>query len=229
MVNPRGKCTARMAGAMIAALCTVAQAADYSGRLQLTENGQPAPAEEYADVVAYFVPKTPAAVTPLTGGAEMRMEKKSFVPRVLAVPLGTEVRFPNFDPILHNAFSTSTNNSFDLQLYGGGDSKMHKFESAGLVRMYCNVHHAMVGYILVLDTPYFTGVGAGGEFTLKDLPVAGDLYLWHPRAEVFRQTLELAQEPASVPTFKLDLTQRRIPKHMNKEGKSYRRSRDGNY
>jgi len=215
--------------AVLQALCLGAQAADYSGKLQLTENGQSAPAEEYADVVAYFVPKSPAPVTPLKDGAEMRMEKKSFVPRVLAVPIGTEVRFPNFDPILHNAFSTSTNNTFDLQLYGGGESKMHKFESAGLVRMYCNVHHGMVGYILVLDTPYFSSVAGGGEFTLKDLPVAGDLYLWHPRAEVFRQALDLAQAPASVTPFKLDLTQRRIPKHMNKEGKTYRRSRDDNY
>jgi plastocyanin len=210
-------------------LCLGVQAADYSGRVQLTEDGQPASVEEYADVVVYFVPQTPAVVTPLKDGAEMRMEKKTFVPRVLPVTLGTEVHYPNLDPILHNAFSTSTNNSFDLQLYGGGESKSHVFESAGLVRMYCNVHHAMVGYILVLDTPYFSGIAGGGEFTLKDLPAAGTLYLWHPRAEVFKQALDLAQEPASVPTFKLDLTQRRIPKHMNKEGKTYRRTRDDPY
>jgi len=218
-----------MMAALLQGLCLGAQAADYSGRVQLTEDGQPAPAEEYADVVAYFVPQTPAEVAPLKDGAEMRMEKKTFVPRVLPVTLGTEVRYPNHDPILHNAFSTSTNNSFDLQLYGGGESKSHIFESAGLVRMYCNVHHAMVAYILVLDTPYFTGVAGGGEFALKDLPAAGTLYLWHPRSEVFKQALDLAQEPASVPTFKLDLTQRRIPKHMNKEGKTYRRTRDDPY
>lgn len=226
------KIQAKWAGLLATAwlgMCTGVQAAEYSGKLQLTENGQAAPAEEYADVVIYLVPKSPATVAPLKVGAEMRMEKKSFAPRVLPVTLGTEVRFPNFDPILHNAFSTSTSNSFDLQLYGGGESKTHKFESAGLARMYCNVHHGMVGYILVLDTPYFTGVAAGGEFTLKDLPPAGDLYIWHPRAEVVKQTLDLSQAAAPGTTFKLDLTQRRIPKHMNKEGKSYRRTRDDAY
>ncbi len=218
-----------MVAALLQGICLASQAADYNGKLQLTENGQSAPAEEYADVVAYFVPQIRADVTPLKDGAEMRMEKKSFSPRVLAVTLGTEVRFPNFDPILHNAFSTSTNNSFDLQLYGGGEAKTHKFESAGLARMYCNVHHSMVGYVLVLDTPYFASVAAGGEFTLKDLPAAGDLYLWHPRAEVVKQTLDLSQPAAAGAPIKMDLTQRRIPKHMNKEGKTYRRSRDDTY
>ncbi|MBI1733177.1 MAG: methylamine utilization protein [Gammaproteobacteria bacterium] len=205
-----------------------ARAAEYGGKLSLTENGKPAAGEEYADVVVYFVPKTPAAATPLKDGAEMRMEKKSFAPRVLPVTLGTEVRFPNVDPILHNAFSTSTNNAFDLQLYGGGEAKLHKFDSAGLVRMYCNVHHSMVGYILVLDTPYYARISAAGDFALKDLPTAGDLYLWHPRGEVVKQALDLSQGvPAG--TFKMELTQRRIPQHTNKEGKSYRRSREDAY
>lgn len=227
------KIRAYVAGGLVAAALGFgpsAQAAEYSGRLQLTENGQAVAADEFADVVIYFVPKVPAgAVAPLPGGAEMRMEKKSFAPRVLPVTLGTEVRFPNFDPILHNAFSTSTNNSFDLQLYGGGETKTHKFESAGLVRMYCNVHHGMVGYILVLDTPYYATTAAGGEFTLKDLPPAGDLYLWHPRGDVVKQALDMTQGTASGATFKMDLTQRRIPKHLNKEGKSYRRIREDPY
>jgi plastocyanin len=218
--------------AILVAICAAVlcapevRAAALPGRVALVENGKPAAGEEYADIVVYVVPKTPQPVTPLAGGAEMRMEQKSFMPRVLAVPLGTEVRFPNVDPILHNAFSTSTNNAFDLQLYGGGEAKSHKFENAGLVRMYCNVHHAMVGYIVVVDTPYYTTVAPTGEFTLKDVPAEGDLYIWHPRGDAVKLPLAGAQPGAE---YKVDLTQRRIPKHLNKEGKSYRRSREDNY
>ena len=34
-------------------------------------------------------------------------EDKEFRPRVLAIPRGSKVRFPNSDPILHNVFSVS--------------------------------------------------------------------------------------------------------------------------
>ena len=221
--------------ARLIALCAAsfftlpAYPAAYSGKVSLVENGKPAAVEEYDDVIVYVVPKTPAPVMPLQDGTEMRMEKKSFVPRVLVVTQGTEVRFPNFDPILHNAFSTTSNNSFDLQLYGGGEIRTHKFDRTGLVRMYCNVHHDMVGYIVVLNTPYYTKVTPAGEFSLKDVPADGEIYLWHPRGDVLKQPLGIAQDSAAIGEFKLDLTQRRIPRHVNKEGRSYRRSRGGAY
>jgi plastocyanin len=219
-------------GVLIAFLAASgAPAADYTGKVQIVEEGKPAAAEEYADAVAYFIPKTPGkAVAPLAVAAEMRMENKTYVPRVLPITQGSSVNFANFDPILHNAFSTSTNNTFDLGLYGGGESQAHVFNSAGLVRVYCNVHHSMVGYLLVLDTPYYSPVAADGSFTLKDLPDApGELFVWQPRADVTRKTLDLAQQADRQGEFRLELTQRRLPKHLNKEGKSYRKSRDRSY
>jgi plastocyanin len=208
-----------------------AGAAEFSGKVALAEGGKPAPAEEYQDAVVYFVPATPAAaLAPAAEPAEMQMQNKAFVPRVLPITAGTEVKFPNLDPILHNAFSTSTNNTFDLGFYAGGEAHTHRFADPGLVRVYCNVHHSMVAYVLVLNTPHFARVGAGGEFTLKDLPAgAGELYVWHPRAEVVKQSMDFSKADIPPGTFTLALTQRRIPQHMNKEGKAYRRSRDRSY
>jgi plastocyanin len=218
-------------------LCTAliwggaAPAAEFSGKVALAEGGKPAAAEEYADAVVYFVAAGSAtAPAPAAQPAEMQMQNKGFVPRVLPITAGTEVKFPNLDPILHNAFSTSTNNSFDLGFYGGGEAHTHKFAEPGLVRVYCNVHHAMVAYVLVLNTPHFARVGAGGEFTLKDLPAAaGELYVWHPRADVVKQSLDFSKTEVPPGAFSLSLTQRRIPQHMNKEGKAYRRSRERSY
>ncbi|MGH8247475.1 MAG: cupredoxin domain-containing protein [Gammaproteobacteria bacterium] len=206
-------------------------AAEFSGKVSLSDQGKSVAAEEYADVVVYFVPAKPVSdLAPLSGPVEMHMENKTFVPRVLPVTVGTEVKFANIDPILHNAFSTSTNNAFDLGFYGGGEAHSHQFADAGLVRVYCNVHHSMVAYVLVLNTPHFTGVSASGEFTLRDLPEAvGELYVWHPRADVVRNTLDFAQAGLPKGDYKLDFTQRRIPTHLNKEGKSYRKPRERSY
>ncbi len=86
----------------------------------------------------------------------MVTRRKEFVPRVLVVPRGSRVRFPNEDPILHNVFSVSTPQPVRPRPLQGGPGKEKRFEKPGLVRVFCNVHHDMVAYILVLDTPYHT-------------------------------------------------------------------------
>lgn len=205
-------------------------AADYNGVISITKKGKPVKPNEYADTVIYFVPEQAVNTPPLESETqEMKMEKKSYSPRVLPITVGTEVNFPNFDPILHNAFSTSTNNNFDLGLYSGGDKGSHTFEKSGLVRVYCNVHHAMVAYILVFDSPYYTTPSSEGKFTLKDLPsVPGKLFIWHPRAKLIKKKIDLSKA-VEQEKFDLELTKRRIPKHSNKDGKSYRKIKKKNY
>jgi len=205
-------------------------AADYSGVISITKKGKPVKPKEYADAVIYFVPEQAVNTPPLiTETKEMKMEKKNYSPRVLPITVGTEVDFPNFDPILHNAFSTSTNNNFDLGLYSGGDKGTHKFEKPGLVRVYCNVHHAMVAYILVFDSPYYTTLSDDGKFTLKDLPAEpGQLFIWHPRAKLIKKKLDFSKT-VEQEKFDLELTKRRIPKHSNKAGKSYRKTKKKKY
>jgi plastocyanin len=37
----------------------------------------------------------------------IEQREKTFMPAVMAVPVGSTVSFPNFDPIFHNVFSLS--------------------------------------------------------------------------------------------------------------------------
>ncbi len=205
-------------------------AVDFSGVVELTEKGKPADKREYQDTVIYFVPNEPVAKgSMLTETKEMKMEKKNFSPRVLPVTTGSTVNFPNLDPILHNAFSISTNNNFDLGLYSGGEKDAHVFDKPGLVRVYCNVHHAMVGYILVFDNAFFTKIEDNGNFKLAGLPeTSGKLFIWHPRAKVIKKEVSTSSLQTGE-TFKLNLSKRRIPKHKNKLGESYRKLRKRNY
>ncbi len=214
----------------MALLIVNVNAAELSGTISITEKGKAAKSPEYQDVVVYFVPTTPAGSDDMPDVShEIKMEKKRFLPRVLPVTVGSEVRFPNFDPILHNAFSTSRNNDFDLGVYGGGENGSQTFNKAGLVRVYCNVHHSMVAYILVFDNHYYTKLEQDGTYKLQDLPaVAGKLFVWHPRAKVIKQDIDLSSTVAEQ-QFTINLTKRRVPKHKNKEGKSYRKARESNY
>lgn len=205
-----------------------ASAATLEGQVTLMLDGKPLRAEEAAEAVVYFRPSVPTAVAPAKQPVEMITLRKQFSPRILPVTVGTEVRFPNQDPILHNAFSTSKDNGFDIGLYGQGEGKAQRFDHAGYVRVYCNVHHSMVGHILVLDTPFFVRPDAQGKFRLKDLPAGkGDLVVWLDRATPWHAELVAGKtEPLAIT---LELAQKKIPPHMNKFGKPYGRSGDGGY
>ena len=204
-------------------------AATLEGQITLSLDGKALRPEEAAEAVVYFRPATPVAAPPARQPVEMLTLRKQFSPRILPVTVGTEVRFPNQDPILHNAFSTSKDNGFDIGLYGQGEGKAQRFDHAGYVRVYCNVHHSMVGHILVLDTPFFVRPDAQGRFRLKDLPAGkGDLVVWFDRATPWHAQLSVAakNEPLAV---NLELAQKKIPPHMNKFGKPYGRSSDAGY
>jgi plastocyanin len=206
-----------------------ATAAGFEGRVTLMSEGKALRPEEAAEAVVYFRPTKPAPVAPPAQPFEMNTQRKQFVPRILAIPVGASVRFPNQDPILHNVFSTSKDNAFDVGLYGQGPGKTTEpFVHPGYVRVYCNVHHSMVGHILVLDTPFFTHPDANGRFHLADLPDGpGDLVVWHDRAQPWHELRSPGEGGAL--EIQLDLTQRRVPQHMNKFGKPYGRSPDGGY
>ena len=46
----------------------------------------------------------------------MAQEKRQFVPGVLVVPVGTEVRFPNHDTVRHHVYSLSPAKNFEPKL-----------------------------------------------------------------------------------------------------------------
>lgn len=204
----------------------VAHASGIAGHVSLSLDGKPLRAEEARDAVVYFRPATPVAAPVPADAAAMRMERKQFVPRALPIVVGGAVRFDNFDPILHNAFSPPGPNAFDVGLYGKGEGREHRFGKSGLVRVYCNVHHDMVGHVLVLDTPYFTRPDASGAFSLDVPPgTAGELLVWHERARLWRRSLDGSAVDAV--DVALDLSRPRVPPHMNKFGKPYGGDRRG--
>src|SRR5579859_6688263 len=70
---------------------------------------------------------SPAALGTLPP-AVMAQKMKSFIPHVVAIPAGTSVEFPNFDPIFHNAFSSYSGQVFDVGLYPPGHSRLVTFK-----------------------------------------------------------------------------------------------------
>src|ERR1700753_1633222 len=120
--------------AVLLAVSSCGLAATIEVHTDLPAKAKPLRAEESQDSIVYFRPKVPLQAVPVTPPQEMSTIRKQFVPRVLATTVNSEVRFPNQDPILHNAFSTSKDNGFDVGLYGQGSGQVVKFSKIGYVR-----------------------------------------------------------------------------------------------
>jgi plastocyanin len=214
-----------------AALGPAAGAAELSGRVEVVVKGRSAPGEA-SQAVVWFEPERAVAPAAPARPLEMVTQKKEFSPRVLVAPRGATVAFPNRDPILHNVFSVSETRRFDLGLFGTGEAGRVRFDQGGVVRVFCNVHHDMVGYLLVLDTPFSTVPDARGAFRLPDLPPGrGTLTVWHEQAEPWSRTLVIpaAGAPAGPVEVRIELTKPRVPPHLDKLGRSYRERRRDRY
>jgi plastocyanin len=98
----------------------------------------------------------PAAVSPAAASpAIMDQFNKTFVPEMLPIAVGTQVRFPNRDQIRHHVYSFSRPKRFELPLYKGEDAPPVLFDKPGVVKIGCNIHDWMSAIILVLPNGRF--------------------------------------------------------------------------
>lgn len=126
----------------------------------------------------------------------IRQHNKTFIPRVLAVPVGSKVDFRNEDEIFHNVFSLSRPNDFDTGLYRQGASYSQVFRKAGAVQILCNIHATMIAHVFVVDTPYYTQADAAGLFTIKNVPPGEyEMETWHEAsAKAWKQTVTVGPD-----------------------------------
>lgn len=111
----------------------------------------------------------------------MDQREVKFIPRVLAVPVGSTVNFLNSDKTFHNVFSTSEAKKFDLGLYSPGRSRSVTFDKPGVVKILCHVHPHMEAYIVVKEHPSFGVTDSRGNYQLENVPLGKlRLEIWHP-------------------------------------------------
>jgi plastocyanin len=97
-----------------------------------------------------------------------------YEPYVMGMVAGQTLEVRNSDPFLHNVNfmrSAAKNPTFNFAM--GKDAKpVDKVfpNSEVFVRLQCNVHPWMFGYIGVLDHPYYAVTDENGKYTIAGLP-----------------------------------------------------------
>ncbi|MBI3574184.1 MAG: hypothetical protein HY083_00745 [Gammaproteobacteria bacterium] len=164
-----------------------------------------------ADAVVYVSPRGGTfPKTPPRGRVVMDQHDLQFMPYVLPVQVGTPVYFPNSDNIRHHVYSFSPAKNFELALYKGTPTAPVVFDKPGAVALGCNIHDWMIGYVYVLETPYFGKTGNRGEVRLTNLPPGEiEVRVWHPRlktaADATRRPLTLGAQAEARVEFSIGL------------------------
>ncbi|HKQ14662.1 MAG TPA: hypothetical protein VJT80_14615 [Steroidobacteraceae bacterium] len=187
----------------IATLASNASARTISGQV-LGQDGKP-----IANAVVFV--QEPASLQPASAASTAIMDQfnKTFVPEMLPIAVGTQVRFPNRDQIRHHVYSFSRPKRFELPLYKGEDAAPVLFDKPGVVKIGCNIHDWMSAIILVLPNDHFAVTKDDGTFSLPNLG-AGQYTItaWHAQSrdktEDVAQRIAVADQDPQL-TFKLSL------------------------
>jgi plastocyanin len=110
---------------------------------------------------------------------QLAQKNKQFQPHLLAVPVGSIVDFPNFDPFFHNVFSLFNGRKFDLGLYESGTSRSVHFDRSGVSYIFCDIHPDMSAVIVSVPTPYIAIAAQDGSAEIHGVELGTyDLHLW---------------------------------------------------
>jgi plastocyanin len=173
-----------------------------------------------AQAVVYAEPLTGTAPAREAPAVSISQRNKTFSPRVVGVPVGSVVQFPNDDQIFHNVFSLTPGHAFDLGLYRAGQSKSRTIASPGLVRIFCNIHPQMTALLVAAPTPWVTTTAGDGAWRLE-LP-AGRYRLTAVSDRAAPATIEVTVGgPTTAPALTLDESTHVVSQHTNKFGKPY--------
>jgi plastocyanin len=152
---------------------------------------------------------------------------KRFELRLLVIPVGSVVDFPNADPWFHNVFSLYRGKRFDLGLYQAGAQRSVKFDRIGPSYLFCNIHPEMTGVVLVVDTDAFGISDKAGRYSIQDVPAGRyTLHVWYENAtpeslKNLQHAVLIEGQSRTIPMISVPVAKQPQENHKNKYSQEY--------
>ena len=128
------------------------------------------------------VPATPVVIQQQDREFVPRIQQqdREFVPRISIVAIGARVSLPNNDAVPHSVYSFSPAKQFEFEVYVGSSPQVLILDKVGVITLGCNIHDWMIGYIVVVDTPFAQLTDTRGSVSFSNV-AEGDyeLRVWH--------------------------------------------------
>jgi plastocyanin len=134
-------------------------------------------------------------------GATLDQKDCRYAPHVLMSPAGADLTILNSDGILHNIHTISSKNpSFNKAQPRFRKEMKEKFAQPETVKLTCDAHGWMTGWLIVQDHPYYAITDTNGAFKIVDVPPGDyELKFWHETlGEATQKVSVKAKEDAKV-------------------------------
>jgi plastocyanin len=139
--------------------------------------------------------KWPANPAPV----KMDQSKCDFIPRVVIVPAGGTVEFLNSDRLMHNVRSGGKDNPPFNRAQPHARTIAIGFKHPEVLRVDCDLHTWMRGWVVVAEHPYYTLTNEAGEFVFENVPPGKyTLQLWQEALGTTTQEVTVAGDSTSV-------------------------------
>jgi plastocyanin len=155
---------------------------------------------ELANVLVHIngLPPTP----PPNEAAGIAQDNCMYRPRVMGIVAGQTLHIKNGDPVLHNVHTYKGASTLfnSAQVPGAPDINKTFTDNGALLKLRCDVHQWMTGYVWVQNNSYFAVTDDKGQFEIKDVPVGTyPIEAWHERFGTKTGTVTVAKDkPAEV-------------------------------
>lgn len=146
-----------------------------------------------ADVIVY-IEKVEGKFQPPKAVVPIDQIKRTYVPHVLAVHVGSEVEFRNSDNDLHNIHARQGGR----KIFNFGippQQKVRKtLKQEGIVTLLCDVHPEMSAFIVVSQNPLFAKVDDKGNYSIENVPPGTyTLKAWHEKAKAESKEVKVSE------------------------------------
>jgi plastocyanin len=158
------------------------------------------PQKELRNAVVWLEnPPASAASPALAEKVEMDQNGCVFIPRVVVVPAGGTVDFLNSDRLLHNIHASPKFNASFNRTQPKSRTIPITFDKPEIVRINCELHSWMTGWVVVAAHPFYAITGADGQFTFDNLPPGQyKLQVWHERLGTVPANVAVGDQQARV-------------------------------
>lgn len=127
----------------------------------------------------------------------------AFHPRIGVAKAGDLLETRNEDPVMHNTHIYADNRTFlNVALVAGGRPVQKKVRSSGLMKLTCDAHSFMHGYVMVIDHDFVSTTDALGKFSITGVPSGiHEVSLWHETLGTLKKEVTVPSQGTVTITF----------------------------
>ena len=177
---------------LLALAVSPAKGGEVRGRVEMPDTCSPS----VSPAVVTLEPTGKAASTgpsrgPAAVGLQVNQHGLQFEPRVQVASVGQTLRFTNQDAETHNVHILTPGFPFNRSMAPNVPAEFVP-DKPGLIRLVCDIHSHMRGFVVVSASPWAKVVKGGGAFRFPDVPEGRYvLNAWHEMGEPLTREVEV--------------------------------------